>query len=147
MAEQDEHSKKDDMLKALEKSLGVVTTAAKAANVSRGAHYQWLDNDTKYKKAVVDLKRVALDFAESKLHKAIDKGNIAEVIFFLKCQGKGRGYIERQEVDNMGTIEHVGKVAIFRLPENGREVKDVGPEAPKKADSEQDAKQSTNETE
>ena len=134
-----EHPKKMAMLKALEAKLGIVTEASKVAKVARTSHYKWLAADVTYKKAVTDLQDVALDYAESKLHKAMEEGNIAAIIFYLKCRGKGRGYIERQEVDNMGTVEHVGKVAIFRLPENGREVKDVGPEAAKKADDEKEA--------
>ena len=133
-----EHPKKLAMLKALEAKKGIVTDAADACKVARSTHYKWMAEDVGYKKAVSDLKNIPLDYAESKLFVAMEEGNIAAIIFYLKCQGKGRGYIERQEVDNMGTIEHVGKVAIFRLPENGREVKDVGPEA-KKAD-EQGAK-------
>ena len=133
MAKEIQHTKKLAMLEALHKTLGIVTAAAEKVNINPCTHYDWLKNDDGYAKAVKALKNVAKDFAESKLHKAISNGNITAIIFFLKCQAKDRGYIERQEVDNMGTIEHVGKVAIFRLPENGREVKDVGPEA-KKAD-------------
>jgi hypothetical protein len=42
---------------------------------------------------------VALDFAESSLHKQIRNGSTPATIFFLKCKGRGRGYIEKQEID------------------------------------------------
>jgi hypothetical protein len=47
---------------------------------------------------VEELSEVAIDFAESHLHKLIKDGNPAATIFFLKTKGKGRGYIERQEI-------------------------------------------------
>ena len=36
-----------------------------------------------------------------KLIQHINKGNVAALIFYLKTQGKGRGYIERSEVVNI----------------------------------------------
>jgi len=90
-------TQKKAMLEALEKSLGVVSTACKAVGISRQTHYNWLKED-EYKTAVEDLSEVAIDFAESHLHKLIKDGNPAATIFFLKTKGKGRGYVERQEI-------------------------------------------------
>jgi hypothetical protein len=90
--------KKKAMLAALEKSLGVVTTACRACDVSRATHYQWLEKDAEYKAAVDSLQDMALDFAESKLHSQIADNNTAATIFYLKTKGKARGYIERYDV-------------------------------------------------
>jgi Transcriptional regulator containing PAS, AAA-type ATPase, and DNA-binding domains len=90
--------KKKAMLEALEKSLGVITQACKMVGVHRSTHYEWLKTDEEYKTAVEELSEVAIDFAESHLHKLIKDGNPAATIFFLKTKGKGRGYIERQEI-------------------------------------------------
>ena len=38
-------------------------------------------------------------FVESSLMKAIEGGNVTAMIFYLKTQGKGRGYVERSEHD------------------------------------------------
>jgi hypothetical protein len=38
-----------------------------------------------------------VDTAEGELQKAIKTGNLTAIIFFLKCQAKGRGYVERIE--------------------------------------------------
>jgi len=87
------------MLDALEKSLGVVTSACKTVGIGRTTHYLWLQEDKEYKAAVDELSDVAIDFAESQLHKQIKEGNSTATIFFLKTKGKKRGYVERQEVD------------------------------------------------
>jgi hypothetical protein len=91
-------NKKKSMLEALEKALGIVTQACKMVGIHRSTHYDWLNSDEEYKQAVQDLGDVALDFAESKLHKLIDSGNPAATIFYLKTKGKHRGYVERQEI-------------------------------------------------
>jgi len=88
---------KKAIIEALEQSLGVVTTACKKAGVGRTTFYGWLDSDPKFKKAVDDIQNIALDFAESQLHKQISKGDTTATIFYLKTKGKKRGYIERQE--------------------------------------------------
>ena len=93
------HIKKESILAALEKSLGVVTVACKQADVPRSTYYKWLNEDEDFAKAVKDIENIALDFGESQLHKQIGDGNTSATIFFLKTKGKKRGYIERNELD------------------------------------------------
>lgn len=93
-------NKKKVLLDALELSLGVVTDACKKADISRDTHYRWLREDEQYKGAVEEIEGVALDFAESKLYGKIDKGDTTAIIFYLKTKGRGRGYIERQDIDH-----------------------------------------------
>lgn len=108
--------KKDAMIQALTSSLGNVTEAAEKIGIRRETHYAWMKEDEEYKAAVDSLKNVALDFAESQLKKLMegaerqalthdgevvtikDAPNTSAVIFYLKTQGKQRGYIERQEL-------------------------------------------------
>jgi len=92
-------TKKRLMLEALEKSLGIVSTACKMVDISRQTHYAWLKADEEYKKAVNSIQDGVLDFAESHLYKLVKEGNPAATIFFLKTKGKKRGYIERQEIE------------------------------------------------
>lgn len=96
-----EHHKKA-MLEALEKSLGVVTTACKNVGIGRTTHYMWMDSDAEYRKAVKEIENVALDYAETKLHKQITKDNTTAIIFYLKTKGRKRGYVERQEISHEG---------------------------------------------
>jgi len=92
------HIKKESVLKALEQSLGVVTMACKQAKVPRSTYYKWLNEDEDFATQVKDIENVALDFAESQLHKQIGKGVPSSTMFYLKTKGKHRGYIERTEV-------------------------------------------------
>ena len=89
---------KKALLQALEKSLGVVTTACKKAGVGRTTYYEWYNNDLGFRNSVDELQNIALDFAESKLHEQIANNSTSATIFYLKTKGKHRGYVERQEV-------------------------------------------------
>jgi|TARA_R110000803_G_scaffold182732_1_gene245130 hypothetical protein len=86
------------MLKALEKSLGVVTVACRNSEIPRSTFYKWMNEDEDFAKQVTDIENVALDFAESQLHQQIGDNSTAATIFYLKTKGKKRGYIERQEI-------------------------------------------------
>lgn len=96
--------KKAAMIEALEKSLGVVTTAAKSIGIERTSHYRWYLEDVEYKKAVDELADVALDFAESQLHKQIQNGEVSATIFYLKTKGRSRGYVEAHQMEHKGNI-------------------------------------------
>ena len=93
------HIKKESMLQALEKSLGVVTVACKQSDTPRSTYYKWLKEDQEFAKAVKEIENIALDFAESQLHTQIKDGSTSATIFYLKTKGKKRGYIERSELD------------------------------------------------
>jgi hypothetical protein len=87
------------MIEAMEKSLGIVTTACRSVGISRDTHYRYLREDDDYRRAIENIEGMALDLAESKLHQEILNGNTACIIFFLKTKGKKRGYVEKQEVE------------------------------------------------
>jgi CRP-like cAMP-binding protein len=91
---------KKALLAAMEKSLGVVTTACKAVGIDRTTFYKYLNEDPDFATAVAELENVALDFAESSLMKQIQEGQTAATIFYLKTKGKARGYVERSEIDH-----------------------------------------------
>lgn len=95
---------KEKMIQALELNLGNVTASCKAMNISRDTHYRWMKEDKEYRKAVKDMENAALDFAESSLLKQIAKGNPLATIFFLKCKGKKRGYIEQNNLEIRGNM-------------------------------------------
>ena len=100
-------AQKNAMIAALETTLGVVTQACERIGVTRQAHYKWMREDEEYKKRVEEVENVAIDFAESELHKQIKSGNSTSTIFFLKTKAKKRGYVEKMEVDSNVNINQV----------------------------------------
>jgi hypothetical protein len=105
---------KKGMVDALEKSLGVVTSACKSVGISRETHYRWLREDEEYKNEVESISDIALDFAETQLQKQIKEGSTAATIFYLKTKGKKRGYIERVEQEIRGGLENKLEISIVR---------------------------------
>lgn len=95
--------RKKMLLAALEKTYGVVTTACKKADIDRQTFYNYYNDDPAFAKKVDELKNVALDYAESHLFKNMQDGKEASVIFYLKTQGKGRGYIEKVQNEHTGS--------------------------------------------
>lgn len=98
------------MITALENHLGIVTRAAKDAGIARSTHYEWMESDPEYKKAVDALEDVALDFAEEQLFKQMKDGTPASTIFYLKYRARKRGYVDRKEItgaDGEPLIKHV----------------------------------------
>lgn len=70
---------KKQMLKALESSLGVVTTALKSTNLSRTNYYKWLKEDQEFAQAVQDVDLIAKDFVKSKFYECI-KDKVPSVV-------------------------------------------------------------------
>lgn len=101
------HNKKK-ILEALEKSLGIVTTACKIAGVHRSTYYEYYNTDEEFKKECDEMNNIVLDFAESQLHKQIKDGNPSSTIFYLKTKGKKRGYYEKVLNENLNT--HKGEI-------------------------------------
>jgi hypothetical protein len=93
----DTKKQKQMFLQVFEKSLGVISAACKASNISRQTYYIWIANDPEFAEQVKEINEQTLDFAESKLFKAIDNVNVTAIIFFLKNKGKSRGY--QNEID------------------------------------------------
>lgn len=102
---------KKRMVDAMEKTLGIVTSACKIVDIPRSTHYLWMQTDSEYKKEIDELSEMVLDFAESQLHKQIKEGNTTATIFYLKTKGKKRDYIERTEIKHDGGLELGGKMS------------------------------------
>ena len=93
-------TKKELMIEALEKSLGVVSQACQSIGISRQTHYRWIEEDPEYKFQVESIDDVCIDFAENQLFKKMKDGSDAAIIFYLKTKGKKRGYIEKTQIDH-----------------------------------------------
>jgi hypothetical protein len=111
------NNKKEIMLKCLQQSMGIVSTACQKADINRTTHYDWYNNDQDYAAQVDAIQESCIDFAESKLMELINgakhevataKGEVLTVqdgpnptacIFYLKTKGKKRGYVEKSELE------------------------------------------------
>lgn len=98
--------KKERFIKAFESSLGNVTAACKKAEINRSTYYRWCEKDKDFAMKAGDIEEGIIDFGETCLKKQMKDGNTLATIFFLKCKGKKRGYIEKQEVEHSGAITH-----------------------------------------
>ena len=90
--------RKRAVIEALQKSLGIVTTACINAGVSRVQFYEWKKTDADFAKAVDDIEDVTLDFVEGKLLQNVKDNDTQSILFYLKTKGKRRGYTERTEI-------------------------------------------------
>lgn len=88
--------KKQEMLLALEKSLGIVTPACKAVGIARQTHYRWLGEDELYAKLVKDVQMTKRDFTESAVFQLVQKGNVQATLYANRIN-KDRGYSDSME--------------------------------------------------
>ena len=77
---------KDRLLKALESSLGVVTTALKATDLSRTNFYKWLKEDEEFAKEVEEIESIQQDFIKSKYYECVKDKVPAVVIHAAKTR-------------------------------------------------------------
>jgi len=94
-----------EILDGIERSEGTVTSVADTLGVARNTVYHWIEIHPEVGPAIKDCREKMKDFVESQLLKNIKAQDTTSIIFFLKTQGKDRGYIERQETHHSGGID------------------------------------------
>lgn len=87
---------------ALRKAGGFITYAAKMLNVTAGAITQRVQASEQLQIALQEIKDSHLDMCESKLLKKINAEDLGAICFYLKCQGKSRGYYEKMKNEISG---------------------------------------------
>tara|TARA_R100001594_G_scaffold17746_2_gene35890 strand:+ start:4737 stop:5075 length:339 start_codon:yes stop_codon:yes gene_type:complete len=87
---------KKRMLEALEKSLGVVTTALKACDLSRTNYYKWLKEDEEFSKSVNEIENISKDFVKSKYYECV-KDKVPSVV--LHAAKTKLGWNETNKLD------------------------------------------------
>ena len=85
---------------ALKKAMGVVAHAANALGTGRSTISDRIARNPELRERLDEIRETNLDIAESKLFELIHKGQPSAIIFYLKCIGKERGYVER--IENTG---------------------------------------------
>lgn len=84
---------------ALRASGGFVTHAAAMLGISWPALSERVKKHARLQRVLEEAREQHLDLAETQLISSVAQGEAWAVCFFLKCKGKGRGYIERQQID------------------------------------------------
>lgn len=93
---------KAQLLIALEKSLGIVTSACKEVGLSRNTYYNYYETDEVFSAAVDAIGDITLDFAENQLFKKIKEGSERSILFYIKYKGKARGYNASLDITSGG---------------------------------------------
>lgn len=107
---------KADVMAAIRKRRGKLYLAAADLRITPQTLRNYMRRWPDVRKAVAEAKGKMLDVAESKLLTAIEKGQPWAICFYLKCQAKQRGYVERTEQRIGGdakaplTVEHARKL-------------------------------------
>jgi hypothetical protein len=93
---------KEKLLEALERTLGIVTSACKDVGVSRDTFYRYYNEDEFFKKSVDDINNITLDFAETQLLKKIKEGSERSILFYMKYKARLRGYSDSIDITSAG---------------------------------------------
>jgi len=123
----------EKIITALGATRGLLTMAARKAGVSYTTVKRYATEFPSVKQAVEEAKESMLDYTEGQLFKKISDGDTASIIFYLKTQGKRRGYIERQEVTGKdGEALHPKTMRLYlsdgtviKPPRNGHQAAEV----------------------
>ena len=91
-------------IEALQMHDGFVATAARSLKINHTTLHRMINEEPKVKEALDAIREETLDFVEGQLMLGIEQGKTAEMLFFLKTQGRGRGYIENPTSHNQTKI-------------------------------------------
>jgi len=103
---------KEQVQQAIQNSGGFVSVVSANLQCTRKTIYNYLDKYPELKEILQDIKEQYLDMAEAKLIEKIRAGATPELLFYLKTQGKSRGYIEKQQIDLSSNDEQINKIEI-----------------------------------
>jgi hypothetical protein len=96
----------DQVEEAIKKSGGYITTAAEQLNCSVTTVRKYLKESKQLRELLFETRERWLDIAETELTALIQepwaktrdtKSKVAAILFYLKCQGKDRGWIDRAD--------------------------------------------------
>lgn len=96
---------KKRFLEAFVKNRGLIYQTLESLGMKYQFYRENLKSDPDFAEAVYEAKERNLDRAEQKILEHIDDGEVSANMFYLRCQGKHRGYVERQELRVGGDTE------------------------------------------
>ena len=89
----------DQIVAVLEQTKGLPAVTAERLGCSVSTLYNYAGRYARVKEAMQHQKEKRLDIAEGQLWTLINAGNLTAIIFYLKTQGKARGYVENLRVE------------------------------------------------
>jgi hypothetical protein len=101
---------------ALHAVRGMTTLAARHLGCDPKTIQRYVRTYTSVADALRDEREAVTDIAELALYKAIQEGEPWAVQFYLKTQGRARGYVERQQID--ARAEPIPPIPWERVPED-----------------------------
>lgn len=87
--------KPTEIIEAVKKHKGFLSLVANHLNCSLQTIHNYRNRYPEIAQAINEERERFLDFAENKLLEHIQNGDITALIFFLKTQGRHRGYSEK----------------------------------------------------
>jgi len=99
---------KEEVIQAVRATRGGVYQAARNLGVHASVLYDYAKRWPEILDVIREERGLLIDTAESKLHEAVNNGEAWAICFFLKTQGKSRGYVEKTQFvgDSDNPIKH-----------------------------------------
>lgn len=100
------------MIDALKATKGLITVAARKLGCDPGTVYRYIRLYPEVERAKKEEREGFTDIAELSLYNAVQKGEGWAVCFYLKTQGKDRGYVETTRNYNFNlSAEDIAKLS------------------------------------
>tara|TARA_Y100001963_G_C6695082_1_gene406581 strand:- start:483 stop:836 length:354 start_codon:yes stop_codon:yes gene_type:complete len=98
MANKDRYTE-EQIIDAIRKAGGFISTAAKMLKCTSKTIYNYIDKSETLQDVIDEIRLEYDDMGEAALIANVREKKTAEVLFYNKTRNKGRGYIEKQQVD------------------------------------------------
>jgi predicted transcriptional regulator len=127
----------EQVAEALTAAGGVQADAARILGCSRTTINGYVRRYPHLQELIIQTREETLDLAESQLIKKVKDGNMTAIIFYLKTQGKQRGYVEKGEApQKQEDSQDFSTLSTEELEALGRELSgSVDPAKPPRLDS------------
>lgn len=88
----------EQVAEALKATGGLAALAAEKLGCTAHTVTNYANRYASVREVLAHQKEKRIDIAEGQLWRLVQEGNLGAIIFFLKTQGKARGFTERHEV-------------------------------------------------
>lgn len=104
---------------AIKDSTGVIAVVARRCGVSRQSMHTFLNKpkNNDLMELLVDEQEALVDRAEARMAQLVDSGEFNAVKYVLATKGKGRGWVEKQELAVQGALQSAPTKININIPE------------------------------